>query len=69
MIVTQDECVNCGLPCIGDRCRYRNVTRFYCDDCGEEFDPDDLYILDDNHLCTKCLAARFDTVADKYDLI
>ena len=50
---TENECVSCGLPCWGDSCPYRNVTRYYCDKCGEELS--DIYDYDDMELCEDCL--------------
>lgn len=38
MIVIENDCVDCGLPCIGNACPYRNVERHYCDRCGTECD-------------------------------
>jgi hypothetical protein len=48
----ENDCVNCGLPCIGDSCPYRNVTHFYCDKCGIE---DKLYLFEDEELCKDCI--------------
>ena len=67
MVRTENECVDCGLPCIHERCRYYRVTRFYCDNCNEEFDPDELYLHDDQMLCKECLVECFQTVADSID--
>lgn len=69
MMQTKDECVNCGIPCFGDQCPQRSVTRYYCDDCGAECDPDELYIYEDeSQLCKSCLVERvvgqYKTVAD-----
>ena len=55
----EDECVSCGLPCLGSACRYRNVARFYCDRCGEETT---LYHYDDKELCAECLLKEFEVV-------
>lgn len=57
MIKTFNECVNCGLPCLGDTCPNRHVTRFYCDKCGDE--TDELYEVDGEELCEDCLKDRF----------
>ena len=60
--VTTNECVCCGLPCLGDSCPKRNVISFTCDDCKEEFDIDDLYMYEDDvMLCSDCLLKRFET--------
>lgn len=54
-IKIEDDCVECGLPCIGSACRLRHVKHFYCDVCGEEFDPYELHEVDDKMLCNDCL--------------
>ncbi len=56
---TENECVDCGLPCIGDSCQHRRVTRFYCDECGEEAQ---LYEYEDRQLCGDCLLNEFKIV-------
>ena len=55
----ENECVDCGLPCLGLACVYRNVIRYYCDKCGEEIDPDNMYDVDDQDLCEWCLKDMF----------
>ena len=49
----ENDCVDCGLPCIGTSCRYYKAVHFYCDDCGDE---DTLYEFDDEELCIRCIA-------------
>ena len=64
----ENECVGCtsmGLHCIGEGCRNRHVVRFYCDKCGEEFEPEALYVTDDEEFCDECLLNTFETVAQK----
>lgn len=57
-IMTREEnnCVGCpdGLPCIGNNCPMRNVPHTYCDNCGEEIDPD--YAIKDGEMeyCDDC---------------
>jgi hypothetical protein len=51
----EDECVDCGLPCLGRACRYRAVPHWFCDECGQEFNPDELYAFDGQELCEECL--------------
>ena len=51
MVRHENECVDCGKPCLGSSCPYRNVKRFYCDECGEE---EDLGIFEDKQLCQEC---------------
>lgn len=52
MIEVTNECVDCGLPCQGAMCPYRNVMRFYCDECGEETT---IYHYEGRHLCIECI--------------
>lgn len=59
MIVVENECVDCGLPCIGSTCPYLNVTRYYCDECTEE---GVLYEFEGQQLCIDCVAKRLDIV-------
>lgn len=52
MIRRENECVDCGLPCMGSSCPNRNVIRIYCDKCGEE---GKIYHYDGEHLCISCI--------------
>lgn len=58
MIIYEDECVGCPkeMGCLGDACSNMNVPHYYCDRCGEEFDPDDTWnITNDSYiLCDEC---------------
>lgn len=58
----ENECTGCqdiGLHCLGGTCKYRNVVRFYCDQCGEE---ETLYYFDEEELCADCILKRFEVV-------
>lgn len=55
----ENECVDCGLPCLGSSCPYRNVIRFYCDRCGEEVK---LYHYNSEEICGECLLKEFEVV-------
>ena len=55
----ENDCVDCGLPCLGDSCPYRNVPHFYCDRCGAE---EKLYYFEDEELCEDCLIDNFTVV-------
>ena len=57
MLVLENRCVDCGLPCMGKSCSNRNVTVYYCDECGDELW--NVYEVDDEHLCECCLCERF----------
>ena len=59
MKTTTNECVDCGLPCLGNSCPYRNVTRFYCDKCGTETQ---LYYFDNQELCLDCIEEKLEKV-------
>lgn len=57
----ENDCVDCGLPCIGTSCRYYKAVHFYCDDCGDE---DTLYEFDDEELCIRCIAKKLKKITD-----
>lgn len=59
MIVVENECVDCGSPCIGASCKYLNVKRYYCDQCKFE---NRLYEFDGQQLCLECIVERLDIV-------
>ena len=57
---TFDECVGCtdiGLHCIGSGCPNKNVTRFFCDRCGDEMS--NIYDCEGEELCVDCLKKIF----------
>lgn len=60
MIRTENECVDCGLPCTYQSCPYWAVTRCYCDECGTEQDV--LYWWDGQQLCLDCIEAQLERV-------
>ena len=57
MIRYEDECVGCPpeMGCLGEGCPNMKVPRYYCDCCGDEFYPEDLYLYDDKMWCKECL--------------
>lgn len=59
MVKLENECVDCGQPCLGNSCPHRNVPHFYCDECGEE---ETLYEFDGEELCINCIIDRLDEV-------
>ena len=59
MIVIEDHCVDCGLPCLGNACPKRNVEVCYCDKCGEEIPCDEVDEVDGEELCEGCLKEKF----------
>lgn len=67
--VYEDECCGCAVPaypCMGSACPNRNVPHYFCDKCKEEFEPEALYVTeDDEEICSECLLNRYETVAQK----
>jgi hypothetical protein len=61
MIRTENECVECNLPCIYESCPFWAVKRFYCDECEEE---NQLYWWDGQQLCLGCVEARLERVEE-----
>jgi formylmethanofuran dehydrogenase subunit E len=59
MVIKENHCVNCGLPCLGPSCPNRNVEVYYCDKCNEELPHDKIYDVDDEELCEECLKEKF----------
>lgn len=59
MIKKENECVDCGLPCLGSSCPNRNVIRIYCDKCGDE---GKIYHYDGEHLCISCIEETLEEV-------
>lgn len=55
----ENECVDCGLPCLGNSCPNRNVVRFYCDRCTKETT---LYNYYGEEICKECLLREFEVV-------
>lgn len=60
-VTLENECVGCppNMGCLGDSCPNRNVAHYYCDKCGAEVDPEDLYDVDGVDLCEDCLKAMY----------
>lgn len=54
MIKYENDCVDCGLPSLGDSCKYKNVPHYYCDSCGDE---ETLYYWEDGEYCEECILA------------
>lgn len=61
----ENECVSCGLPCMGSACPNRNVHRYYCDRCGLEFESTELYVVDGEDVCSDCILNEYQTVAQE----
>ena len=59
MVKTENQCVDCGLPCLGSSCPNRNVKVHYCDKCNDKLSYDEMYEVDDEELCEECLKEKF----------
>jgi hypothetical protein len=59
VIQIENECVDCGLPCIYNSCPYYRVPRFYCDECGFEAE---LFWFENKQLCIECIESRLEKV-------
>ena len=56
----EDHCCGCatpGYPCLGSSCPNRNISVYYCDQCGEELE--EIYDVDGEELCEECLKEMF----------
>lgn len=51
MIAYENQCVDCGLPCLGYGCKYRKVEVRYCDRCKSD---NAVYEFDGEDLCADC---------------
>ena len=63
----ENDCVGCATesyPCVGSTCKYRNNPHWYCDNCGEEHEPTNLYLYDGNELCSECVLKNFKKVSN-----
>lgn len=55
-----NECCNCDLPCIYERCPYYKVKHFRCDFCKKEDVV--LYNYNGYEICENCLIKEFEVV-------
>ena len=64
MIKYENECVGCPPErgCLGSACPNLNVTRYYCDKCGEEVDA--YFDIDGEMICDDCI---HDVLIGMYD--
>ncbi|MFG6393147.1 MAG: hypothetical protein K1W24_02990 [Lachnospiraceae bacterium] len=56
----ENQCVDCGLPCMYGACRNYNVKVLECDCCNDEVDK--LYIVGDKELCAECALDKLEVV-------
>jgi hypothetical protein len=65
VIYYTNDCVDCGLPCLVDSCRYRNAMHSKCDFCKEE--DVRLYHYNGCQICESCLLKEFEVVEETED--
>jgi len=65
MKLLEDQCVGCGLPCMGNACPYKSVSVYYCDDCGEE---NAVFHMDGKDLCVDCAEKYLDSAFNDLSL-
>ena len=54
----ENECLGCATenyPCRGEICSYRHVPHYYCDNCGDEVDADELFKWNGQEYCLDCI--------------
>lgn len=50
-----DECVNCGLPCLGNGCPYHKVEHHRCDFCGRSDEQVEMTVFTEyEDICEDC---------------
>lgn len=59
MTKIENDCVDCGRPCLGNSCPHVNVPHHYCDECGDEAP---LYDYEGKELCAECLLRNFEVL-------
>ena len=62
MVNVEDECVGCGLPCLGSRCPNRDVRRLYCDVCGREVDELYVHKMGGEQMCFDCVMEEYEVI-------
>lgn len=56
MTRTENDCVDCGMPCFIS-CPYQNVVHHYCDECERE---EKLYEFEGKELCAACVLEKLE---------
>lgn len=59
MTKIENDCVDCGRPCLGSSCPYVNVQHHYCDECGDEAP---LYDYEGQELCAECILSKYEVL-------
>lgn len=62
MIYYTNECVDCGLPCLGDSCPNKNVIHSECEFCKDK--DIKLYHYNGHEICESCLLKEFEVVEE-----
>lgn len=67
MLKHVDECVGCPPEkgCLGSACPNRNVPRWFCDECENEFERDELRVFNGKQLCYDCFCEEAWLSADE----
>ena len=62
MVKYENECVDCGKPCLGTACPNRRVKHLYCDYCNQEVNT--LYEFGQyDEICGECLLKEFEVIS------
>lgn len=62
MLKYENHCCDCAtdlFPCRGNRCPRVNVPVYYCDKCGVEIEPGEVFEFNGEDLCSECLCDIF----------
>jgi hypothetical protein len=60
MVTYENQCVDCGKPCLYDSCPHYSVRVLICDRCGEY--EDKLYCYGGEELCGMCALEELEVV-------
>lgn len=52
MLKLENNCVNCGLHCLGKDCKNVDVPTHYCDYCNKQVLAE--YKIEEDDFCKKC---------------
>lgn len=63
MVITKNECVSCGFPCMHDACPNYRVTRYYCDRCKQSVD--ELREYEGEQLCDDCILDNYEIIEEE----
>ncbi len=56
MIVMENNCVDCAVPCVGGYCPLAECPVVCCDSCGESAEL--FYLVDGEQLCRSCFIEK-----------